>query len=83
MCMAIEQLRLPEPDEPGATVGPDPLLLTIREAAALLSVGRTTVYELIAEGELETVHIGRSVRVPADAARSFVARLRRSQHQNA
>jgi excisionase family DNA binding protein len=76
--MAIEQLRLPEPDPPDATAGNGPLLLTIRETAALLSVGRTTVYELVAAGELETVHIGRSVRVPADAAASFVARLRRS-----
>jgi len=51
-------------------------LLKVTDAAALLSVGRTTVYELIAAGELETVHIGRSVRVPVDALERFLAHLR-------
>jgi hypothetical protein len=34
------------------------------------------MYELIAAGELETVHIGRAVRVLVDAVEEFVARLR-------
>jgi excisionase family DNA binding protein len=55
---------------------PAALLLTTLETAALLSIGRTTVYELIAAGELETVHIGRSVRVPTDAVARFISRLR-------
>ncbi len=49
-----------------------PLLLTIPEAAAVLAVGRTTIYELISDGQLAAVHIGRSCRVPADAIREFV-----------
>ncbi len=57
-----------------ATVGP--LLLTVREAAALLSIGRSTLYELIAEREIEVVHIGRSVRVPQASLHAFVARRR-------
>jgi excisionase family DNA binding protein len=76
--MATEQLRLPEPDQPDVTLRAAPLLLTILETAALLSVGRTTVYELIGAGELETVHIGRSVRVPADALRRYISGLRRN-----
>ena len=40
-----------------------PALLTIAQAAALLAVGRTTLYELIATGKIEVIHIGRSVRV--------------------
>jgi len=75
-CMAFEQLRLSVPDYPDVTARASPLLLTIFEAAALLAVGRTTVYELIGAGELETVHIGRSVRVPADALEGYVAGLR-------
>jgi excisionase family DNA binding protein len=50
------------------------LLLTVREAAALLAVGRTTLYELIADGQLGTVHIGRAVRVPRAELEAFVAR---------
>jgi len=49
-----------------------PLLLTIPEAAAVLAVGRTTLYELISDGQIGVVHIGRSCRVPADAIREFV-----------
>jgi excisionase family DNA binding protein len=51
-----------------------PLLLTIPQAASALAVGRTTVYELIGAGDLEAVHIGRSVRIPVDALQSFVNR---------
>ena len=52
----------------------DPLLLSIPAAAAMLSLGRTTVYSLIASGELEAVSIGRSRRVPRAAVVEFVAR---------
>jgi len=52
------------------------LLLTIPEVAQRLGVGRTTVYELAARGELELVHIGRAARIPTTALDAFVARLR-------
>ena len=58
----------------GTTTGVVPLLLTIPQAAYVLAVGRTTVYELIGAGDLEAVHIGRSVRIPIDALQSFVNR---------
>jgi excisionase family DNA binding protein len=51
-----------------------PLLVTIPDAARLLAVGRSTLYELIAGGELQTVHIGRAVRIPVGELREFVAR---------
>ena len=50
----------------------EPLLLTVVEAAAMLGVGRTTAYELIAGGELQVVHIGRSARVPLVAVHRYV-----------
>jgi excisionase family DNA binding protein len=52
------------------------LLLTMIDAARALSIGRTTMYELVAAGEIGVVHIGRSVRVPADALHAFVERRR-------
>ncbi len=51
-------------------------LLTIVETAEVLAVGRTTVYELIAHGELEVVHIGRCARVPVASIDDLVAQLR-------
>ena len=50
------------------------LLLTVEAAAELLSLGRTAVYDLVATGELTSVKIGRSRRVPYDALRLFVER---------
>ncbi len=38
-------------------------LLAIPEVAQLLSIGRTSVYDLINAKELETVKVGRSARV--------------------
>lgn len=55
------------------------LLLSVEDAGKALGVSRSTVYELIGSGDLEVVHIRRSVRVPVDAVRGFVRRLRTSQ----
>jgi len=52
------------------------LLLSIPQAAKALGIGRSKLYELIADGELETVHIGRAVRLPVDAVDTFVRKLR-------
>ncbi|MBM3465953.1 MAG: helix-turn-helix domain-containing protein [Armatimonadetes bacterium] len=49
-----------------------PLLLKLSEAARLLSLGRTTVYAMVASGELPVVHIGRAVRIPAAALAVWV-----------
>ena len=56
---------------------PAPVLVTVREAARVLAISRSTAYELIAAGQLETVHIGRSVRIPVDAIVAYVGSLRR------
>jgi len=42
-------------------------LLRIAEAAKLLGVGRSTVYQLVAANAVPVVRIGRLVRVPRDA----------------
>ena len=52
------------------------LLLSVEDAGKALGVSRSTVYELIGSGDLEVVHIRRSVRVPVDVVHDFVRRLR-------
>jgi|TARA_R100000306_G_C4350953_1_gene130121 excisionase family DNA binding protein len=44
-----------------------PLLLRTEEAANLLRIGKSTLYELIRVDNLPTVRFGRSVRVPRKA----------------
>jgi excisionase family DNA binding protein len=53
-----------------------PALLTVKQAARMLNLGRSTVYNLIAGGRLDVVHIGRSTRVPIDAITKFISELR-------
>ncbi|GAA2510107.1 helix-turn-helix domain-containing protein [Pilimelia columellifera] len=48
------------------------LLYDPREAARVLSLGRSTVYELMASGRLRSIRVGRSRRIPAEALREFV-----------
>lgn len=52
------------------------LLLKPEEAADILSIGRSKVYELLGTGELASVRIGACRRIPAAALSEFVASLR-------
>jgi excisionase family DNA binding protein len=59
-------------------VAPDErLLLPVADAAARLGIGRSLMYELIAAGKVETIHIGRLHRVPVRALAAFVESERR------
>jgi excisionase family DNA binding protein len=48
-------------------------LLTIKQVAARLALGRTTVYELITKQEIRTIKIGRARRVPESAVEQWIA----------
>ena len=76
--VAHVQLHLPEADTPVPMSVAARRLLTILDVAHVLAVGRTTVYELIGAGRIETVHIGRCVRIPVEAVDHLVADLRMS-----
>jgi excisionase family DNA binding protein len=52
-----------------------PLLLTVKEAAALIGIGRSTLYRLMEAGEVDSVHIGTSRRIPLQSAYAFVERV--------
>jgi excisionase family DNA binding protein len=48
------------------------LLVRPSEAAELLGIGRSKVYQLLADGTLPSVRIGKSVRVPVEKLRGWV-----------
>ena len=51
------------------------LLLKVEEAAYLLSLSRKTIYDLMGHGELASLKIGGSRRIPLTALHAFIARL--------
>jgi excisionase family DNA binding protein len=59
-----------------ATMGSPPqhesLLLRPREAARLLGIGRSTLFEMLARQELPIVRIGRIVRIPRHQLKEWV-----------
>ncbi len=52
----------------------DVVLLTIPAAMHRLSISRSSLYELMALGEIVSVKLGRSRRVPVSSIDDFVAR---------
>lgn len=63
------------------TPAPDRLVYTIREAAHALRISRTKLYELLDSGAIESIHIGRSRKIPADALRTYLDHLREQQRE--
>lgn len=61
---------------PTPSTEPEARLLTVEEAALRLSIGRTKMFTLVSSGEVESVTIGRSRRVPAECLDEYVARRR-------
>jgi excisionase family DNA binding protein len=52
-----------------------PILLTPEQAARALGLGRTTIYALLRDGELRSVRLGRSRRIPYASLVQFVERI--------
>lgn len=58
-------------------VGDDALgMLTVPDAAALMRLGKRTVWRMVADGEIESVKRGRSRRIPRQAVADYIASLR-------
>lgn len=75
----VGQLSGEEYDEDDRThasaVLDDTVLLRTEAACRWLDIGRTKLFELIANGELATVKVGRSRRIPVRALRAYVSSL--------
>ena len=54
------------------------LLLTVKEAAALMRIGRDTTYALVAQRRIPCVKLGKQIRIPRDA---LIAHLQKEASQ--
>lgn len=52
----------------------EPLLVKVEEAARILCLSRSTIYELMDSGELPSVRHSAARRIPVAALRAWVAR---------
>lgn len=58
-----------------------PLLVNITQAAAILAVSRSSIYQLIWNEQLTPIRIGRSVRFTIEHIEGFVARRIAESHK--
>ncbi|MEK7455129.1 MAG: helix-turn-helix domain-containing protein [Pseudomonadota bacterium] len=58
------------------TPSPDPICVRVNDAARMIGVGRTKLYELIAAGEVETVKLGKSTRITTSSLHDLIRRQR-------
>jgi excisionase family DNA binding protein len=75
----LAQLLADDATEPAPAAEPRPMparvLLTVEEAAESLGIGRTSTWQLVRNGDLESVQIGRLRRIHVDAVRRYADRL--------
>ena len=64
---SVQQVVMP-------TMALEPRMYTPMEAAKLLNIGRTKMYELINGKDIQSIRIGRSIRIPAECIQSYVER---------
>ena len=53
-----------------------PLLLTVGEMASVLRIGRNSAYQLVKDGNIQSIHVGRSIRIPRNALIQFMGRTK-------
>lgn len=51
----------------------EPVTVTVADACKAIGVGRTVVYELLAAGRLESIHLGRRRLIKTDSIRRLVS----------
>lgn len=73
----------PEREQPRAEPAVEPLLVRVEEAARILSLSRSTIYEMMDAGELPSIRRGTARRIPVAALREWINRQIGSSGQTA
>ena len=60
------------------TSGPAPLTVRVVVAAEMLGIGRTKIYEMIAEHEIEVIKLGSATLIVVASLEAFIERQRAS-----
>jgi len=54
----------------------EPICVKVNDAARMIGIGRTKLYELIASGEIEAIKLGKSTRIMTASLHELVMRRR-------
>lgn len=65
--------------KPGKMATNEPLAVRIPQAARMIGIAQSTLYQYIALGEIEIIKIGRCTVVPTDTLRDFIERRRKAR----
>ena len=68
-----------EVDQVSSNEDPRPLLVSATDAARVLAIGRTTLYEIVKSGDLTPIRIRRCVRFSMYEITQYVESLTRGQ----
>lgn len=49
-----------------------PLLLTVHDLASVLRIGRNAAYQMVKNGDIQSLHVGRNIRIPRNALVQFL-----------
>lgn len=69
-------MKLADPAQFGSS-GIEPLSVRVPVALKMVGLSRSKFYELVQDGEIEIVKVGRSTLVVVESLRSFLERKRR------
>ena len=61
----------PSTDKPVTSLDDLPLFLTVEQTAAVLGIGRNTIYDMVRSGRIKSVRLGRKIRIPKSALNSI------------
>jgi excisionase family DNA binding protein len=59
-----------------ADANPAPLCVRVNVAARMMGIGRTKLYELIGNGEVETIKVGKATLVTTASLNAMIERRR-------
>jgi excisionase family DNA binding protein len=57
-------------------LSPEVLTVRIKEACRITGIGRSKLYELIEQGDIEVIKVGTITLIPVESLRRFVERCR-------
>lgn len=77
-----ERVESPPPPAPPPELPAEKLTYTVKQTAAALGVGQTTVWKAVADGKLSAMKLGSRTLIPAESLRAWIASMPRVKRRS-